>query len=62
MPHMLGHGDCDGTCGQGEGDCDRDSDCLPGLVCKFEWSFGADVCRAGTISLQVSDEIHRCFA
>merc|ERR1719400_1153519 len=25
------------SCGQGEGDCDRDSDCLEGLVCDFDW-------------------------
>lgn len=39
--------DCDGTCGQGEGDCDRDSDCLPGLICNFDWWWGDDFCEAG---------------
>ena len=38
---------CDGTCQQGEGDCDWDSECLPGLKCKFDWWFGTDVCTAG---------------
>ena len=38
---------CDGTCGQGEGDCDRNSDCLPGLICKFDWWWGEDFCEAG---------------
>ena len=38
-----GRGDCcQGDCGEGEGDCDRDSDCLPGLVC------GAYNCEPGT--------------
>ena len=32
---MLGHRECDGTCRQGEGDCDRDEDCLPGLFIQF---------------------------
>ena len=44
---MLGHRECDGTCQQGEGDCDRDEDCLPGLVCNFDWWFGTDTCQAG---------------
>ena len=44
---MLGHRECDGTCRQGEGDCDRDEDCLPGLVCNFDWWFGTDTCQAG---------------
>ena len=38
---------CDGTCKQGEGDCDWDSECLPGLKCKFDWGFGTDYCVAG---------------
>merc|ERR1719373_1552138 len=38
---------CDGTCVQGEGDCDRDSDCLPGLKCEFDWWGGTDICHAG---------------
>ena len=38
-----GGGDCcQGDCGEGEGDCDGDSDCLPGLVC------GDDNCVTGT--------------
>ena len=40
---------CDGTCVQGEGDCDRDSDCLPGLKCEFDWWWGTDICHAGKI-------------
>ena len=36
------------SCGQGEGDCDRDSDCLEGLVCDFDWWWGDDYCKAGT--------------
>ena len=35
------------SCGQGEGDCDRDSDCLDGLVCDFDWWWGDDYCKAG---------------
>ena len=34
-------------CGQGEGDCDWDSDCLPGLVCDFDAWFDEDDCVAG---------------
>ena len=44
---MLLAKDCDGSCGQGEGDCDWDSDCLPGLVCDFDWFWGEDFCVAG---------------
>ena len=42
---------CIGQCGQGEGDCDRDSDCLPGLWCEFDGfpGFGDDWCRAGNV-------------
>ena len=43
----LGHGECDGTCEQGEGDCDRDEDCIPGLICNYDWWFGTDLCQAG---------------
>jgi len=39
--------DCDGSCGQGEGDCDWSSDCLEGLVCDFDWFWGEDFCVAG---------------
>ncbi len=41
-----------GPCGEGQGDCDRDSDCRSGLVCAnnvgAEFGFGAniDVCRS----------------
>ena len=45
---------CDGTCVQGEGDCDRDSDCLPGLKCEFDWWWGTDVCHAGKILRYIS--------
>jgi len=38
---------CDGSCGQGEGDCDSDSDCLPGLVCYDDWWWKDDYCEAG---------------
>ena len=38
---------CDGSCGQGEGDCDWNSDCLPGLICEWDWWFGTDYCEAG---------------
>ena len=34
-------------CGQGEGDCDWDSDCLPGLVCDYDMWLGEDDCVAG---------------
>ena len=40
---------CDGSCGQGEGDCDWNSDCLPGLICKWDWWWGTDYCEAGNI-------------
>ena len=45
--NLPGERDCDGDCGQGEGDCDWDSDCLPGLKCKFDWWVGEDWCIAG---------------
>ena len=45
------------SCGQGEGDCDRDSDCLDGLVCDFDWWWGDDYCKAGmSCSLQMLDK------
>ena len=39
---------CRGQCGQGEGDCDNDRDCLPGLVCDYDWWFNKDYCKAGS--------------
>jgi len=38
---------CKGQCGQGEGDCDHDKDCLPGLKCDYDNWFGTDFCKAG---------------
>ena len=38
---------CNGQCGQGEGDCDNDSGCQPGLKCDYDWWFGTDYCIAG---------------
>ena len=40
---------CYGQCGEGEGDCDRDEDCLPGFTCKSggAFRFGKDYCTAG---------------
>ena len=40
---------CNGNCAQGEGDCDDDKDCLPGLVCEFDGWWGTDFCKAGMI-------------
>ena len=31
----------------GEGDCDWDSDCLPGLDCDSDWWWNDDYCVAG---------------
>jgi len=42
------------SCGQGEGDCDRDSDCLEGLVCDFDWWWGDDYCKAGPNTVDYS--------
>jgi len=42
------------SCGQGEGDCDRDSDCLDGLVCDFDWWWGDDYCKAGPNTINYS--------
>ena len=39
--------ECNGFCGQGEGDCDSNSECLDGLVCEFDGWWGTDYCRAG---------------
>lgn len=38
--------DCHGQCGEGEGDCDKDSDCLPGFICKSGGyiGLGTDIC------------------
>lgn len=42
----------DEPCGTAEGDCDDDSECLPGSICvdnqgaKYGWSSGVDVCEA----------------
>ena len=43
---------CNGQCGEGEGDCDKDNDCLPGLICKSGGLFGLanDFCTAGMLS------------
>jgi len=38
---------CTGQCGQGEGDCDEHSNCLPGLICDYDGWFGTDYCKAG---------------
>ena len=53
---MLLAYECDGSCGQGEGDCDWDSDCLPGLVCNWDWWWGTDHCEAGDINI---NQIHQ---
>ena len=51
-------GKCDGgywccggdyLCGQGEGDCDNDNECLPGLKCDFDGWWGRDYCKAGNL-------------
>ena len=41
--------DCHGQCGEGQGDCDKDLDCLPGFICKDGGFLGLrkDVCTAG---------------
>merc|ERR1712133_90813 len=44
---MTSANKCDGSCGQGEGDCDWNSDCLPGLICEWDWWWGTDYCEAG---------------
>ena len=44
---------CHGQCGQGEGDCDRDSDCLSGLICDFDWWWGDDWCAAGRLTIKL---------
>ena len=47
---------CNGSCGQGEGDCDNDGECLDGLWCEFDWWWGDDYCRAGDCIL-----LHMCL-
>ena len=44
-------------CGQGEGDCDWDSDCLPGLVCDYDMWLGEDDCVAGKNIISISCSI-----
>ena len=41
------NGCCQGQCGQAEGDCDWDSDCLPGLICESGGWLATDYCKAG---------------
>ena len=43
--------DCHGQCGEGEGDCDKDEDCLPGFICKEGGylGLGNDFCTAGVV-------------
>ena len=43
--------ECNGSCGQGQGDCDWNSDCLPGLICEWDWWWGTDYCEAGNINI-----------
>ena len=45
-PCHDGSCDCDGSCGQGEGDCDFHSDCLEGLRCVGAL-LDTDYCKAG---------------
>ena len=47
----LFHKACRGQCGQGEGDCDKDKDCLPGLICDYDWWFNKDYCKAGIFKI-----------
>lgn len=53
-PDVYGDTDCNGFCGQGEGDCDRDSDCYDGLVCHFDGWWGTDYCQAGPNTVDYS--------
>ena len=48
------HKACRGQCGQGEGDCDKDRDCLPGLICDYDWWFNKDYCKAGIFKIKLS--------
>ena len=34
-------------CGQGEGDCDNNSDCVDGLWCDYDGWWDTDYCKAG---------------
>ena len=53
---------CDGSCGQGEGDCDWNSDCLPGLICEWDWWLGTDYCEAGrTLQNTFSDNSTKIY-
>jgi len=45
---------CNGFCGQGEGDCDNDGECLDGLYCEFDGWWGEDFCRAGPDTVNYS--------
>lgn len=42
--------ECNGDCGQGEGDCEHDNDCIAGLVCMK----GEDKCIAGPNTVNYS--------
>ena len=44
---------CRGNCGQGEGDCDNDGECLDGLFCEFDGWWGDDFCRAGRMKTEI---------
>merc|ERR1712154_182029 len=45
---IFSHEGCgEAKCGQGEGDCDSDDDCVLGLVCEFDNWWGKDHCVAG---------------
>ena len=54
LAKCTGGDDCcsqDNKCGLGEGDCDHDSDCLPGLRCGLDncggsgWEYFDDCCE-----------------
>ena len=46
--------ECRGQCKQGEGDCDKDRDCFPGLICDYDSWFAKDYCKAGKFSFTSS--------
>jgi len=52
--HDVYGSECNGFCGQGEGDCDSNSECLDGLVCEFDGWWGTDYCRAGPDTVDFS--------
>ena len=52
------HKACRGQCGQGEGDCDKDRDCLPGLICDYDWWFNKDYCKAGIFKITQSKDLN----